>query len=34
LPLLSFVAAHTDFRENRITTRWLEDKGLPAFAGA
>jgi len=34
LPLLSFVAAHKDFRENRITTRWLEDKGLPDFARA
>jgi acetyl-CoA carboxylase biotin carboxylase subunit len=34
LPLLSFVVAHTDFRENRITTRWLEDKGLPDFARA
>ena len=34
LPLLSFVATHTDFRENRITTRWLEDKGLPDFAKA
>jgi acetyl-CoA carboxylase biotin carboxylase subunit len=34
LPLLSFVAAHTDFRENRITTRWLEDKGLPDFSKA
>jgi acetyl-CoA carboxylase, biotin carboxylase subunit len=34
LPLLSFVAAHTDFRENRITTRWLEDKGLSDFAKA
>ena len=34
LPLLAFVAAHKDFRENRITTRWLEDKGLPDFARA
>jgi acetyl-CoA carboxylase biotin carboxylase subunit len=34
LPLLSFVATHTDFRENRITTRWLEDKGLPDFSKA
>jgi acetyl-CoA carboxylase biotin carboxylase subunit len=34
LPLLSFVAAHKDFRENRITTRWLEDKALPDFARA
>jgi acetyl-CoA carboxylase biotin carboxylase subunit len=34
LPLVSFVAAHADFRENRITTRWLEDTGLPDFAKA
>ncbi len=34
LPLLSFVATHTDFRENRITTRCLEDKGLPDFSRA
>jgi len=34
LPLLCFIAAHTDFRENRITTRWLEDKGLPDFSKA
>lgn len=34
LPLISFVAAHRDFRDNHITTRWLEDKGLPDFAKA
>jgi acetyl-CoA carboxylase, biotin carboxylase subunit len=32
LPLIRFVASHPDFVENKITTRWLEDKGLPAFA--
>jgi len=31
LPLAAFIADHADFRTNRITTRWLEDKGLPAF---
>jgi acetyl-CoA carboxylase, biotin carboxylase subunit len=31
LPLDSYILAHTDFRENRITTRWLEDKILPGF---
>ena len=34
LPLISFIASHRDFRDNCITTRWLEDKGLPAFAQA
>jgi acetyl-CoA carboxylase, biotin carboxylase subunit len=33
LPLVSFIASHPDFRDNKITTRWLEDKGLAAFAG-
>jgi acetyl-CoA carboxylase, biotin carboxylase subunit len=27
LPLAAFIAAHPDFRNNRITTRWLEDLG-------
>jgi acetyl-CoA carboxylase biotin carboxylase subunit len=31
LPLAAFVVNHPDFRANRITTRWLEDIGLPAF---
>ena len=34
LPLAAFIASHPDFRGNRITTRWLEDHGLPAFAKA
>lgn len=34
LPLAKFVAAHDDFRQNRITTRWLEERGLAAFARA
>jgi acetyl-CoA carboxylase biotin carboxylase subunit len=34
LPLVAFIAAHRDFQDNRITTRWLEDKGLPAFGAA
>ena len=32
LPLAAFIVDHPDFRNNRITTRWLEDKVLPAFA--
>jgi acetyl-CoA carboxylase biotin carboxylase subunit len=32
LPLLRFIAAHPDFIENRITTRWLEQTVLPAYA--
>ncbi|MBL6616269.1 MAG: ATP-grasp domain-containing protein [Reyranella sp.] len=32
LPLLRFIAAHPDFVENRITTRWLEQTVLPAYA--
>jgi acetyl-CoA carboxylase, biotin carboxylase subunit len=32
LPLAAFIASHRDFQENRITTRWLEDVGLPDFA--
>ncbi|MCO5164108.1 MAG: ATP-grasp domain-containing protein [Mesorhizobium sp.] len=31
LPLAAYIVAHPDFQENRITTRWLEDKGLPGF---
>jgi len=34
LPLASFIVAHPDFRDNRITTRWLEQTGLPAFETA
>ena len=34
LTLAAFIVAHPDFRENRITTRWLEDIGLPAFESA
>jgi acetyl-CoA carboxylase, biotin carboxylase subunit len=34
LPLAARIVAHPDFRENRITTRWLEDKALPSFAPA
>jgi acetyl-CoA carboxylase biotin carboxylase subunit len=31
LPLAAAIVRHPDFRNNRITTRWLEDVGLPAF---
>ncbi len=31
LPLAAFVVGHPDFRDNRVTTRWLEDAGLPRF---
>ena len=31
LPLDAYILNHPDFRDNRITTRWLEDHGLPAF---
>ena len=31
LELAAFIVNHRDFRDNRITTRWLEDKGLPDF---
>ena len=34
LPLAAFIADHPDFRSNKITTRWLEDRGLPAFAAS
>jgi acetyl-CoA carboxylase biotin carboxylase subunit len=32
LPLLAAIAAHEDFRTNRIDTRWLERTLLPAYA--
>ncbi len=31
LPLAGAIVGHPDFRSNHITTRWLEDIGLPAF---
>ena len=31
LALARFIVAHRDFRNNNMTTRWLEDIGLPAF---
>jgi acetyl-CoA carboxylase biotin carboxylase subunit len=31
LPLAGAIVGHPDFRNNHITTRWLEDIGLPAF---
>jgi acetyl-CoA carboxylase, biotin carboxylase subunit len=31
LPLAGAIVGHNDFRKNQITTRWLEDIGLPAF---
>jgi acetyl-CoA carboxylase biotin carboxylase subunit len=31
LPLAREIVGHEDFRANLITTRWLEDKGLPSF---
>ncbi|MFN3642873.1 MAG: acetyl/propionyl/methylcrotonyl-CoA carboxylase subunit alpha [Gemmobacter sp.] len=34
LPLARFILNHPDFRADRITTRWLEETGLPAFAAA
>jgi acetyl-CoA carboxylase biotin carboxylase subunit len=34
LPLAAFIVAHADFRNNELTTRWLEDRGLPAFAAS
>jgi acetyl-CoA carboxylase biotin carboxylase subunit len=35
LPLAGAIVGHPDFLSNHITTRWLEDIGLPAFqAGA
>jgi acetyl-CoA carboxylase biotin carboxylase subunit len=32
LRLLRHIAAHPDFIENRISTRWLEQTLLPSFA--
>jgi acetyl-CoA carboxylase biotin carboxylase subunit len=32
MALQHFIIAHDDFRRNLITTRWLEQTGLPAFA--
>lgn len=32
LPFAAQIIAHPDFRDNRITTRWLEDSFLPARA--
>jgi 2-isopropylmalate synthase len=34
LPLARFILTHPDFRADRITTRWLEEAGLPAFSAA
>lgn len=31
LPLASYIIGHEDFRTNAFSTRWLEDKALPAF---
>ena len=31
LPLAKFIVNSQEFRTNQITTRWLEEKGLPAF---
>ena len=31
MPLAAFIVDHPDFRNNQITTRWLEDKGLPDY---
>ena len=31
LPLSAFIIGSQDFRDNTITTRWLEDKGLAEF---
>lgn len=31
LPLDAHILRHPDFRDNRITTRWLEDSVLPSF---
>lgn len=32
MALQHFIITHDDFRKNLITTRWLEQTGLPAFA--
>jgi acetyl-CoA carboxylase biotin carboxylase subunit len=34
LPLARFILTHPDFLADRITTRWLEETGLPAFSAA
>ena len=34
LPLLRAIVAHPDYAANRITTRWLEQTLLPAYANA
>jgi acetyl-CoA carboxylase biotin carboxylase subunit len=31
LPLAAHIIGHSDFRSNQFSTRWLEDKALPAF---
>jgi biotin carboxylase len=31
LELARALISHTDFRNNRLSTRWLEDRGLPDF---
>lgn len=31
LPLAAHIVGHPDFRSNQFSTRWLEDKALPAF---
>lgn len=31
LPLAAHIIGHPDFRNNTFSTRWLEDKALPAF---
>jgi acetyl-CoA carboxylase biotin carboxylase subunit len=31
LALAAHVIGHPDFADNRFTTRWLEDKALPAY---
>jgi acetyl-CoA carboxylase biotin carboxylase subunit len=32
IPLLLAIARHTDFRANRVSTRWLENTLLPSFS--
>jgi acetyl-CoA carboxylase, biotin carboxylase subunit len=34
LPLAAYIVSHPDFRDNQITTRWLEDRVLPAFTAS
>ena len=34
LPLAAFIVDHPDFRNNTITTRWLEDRGLPDYSAS